>query len=49
MGENYPKKEAWIICRFNRGLGKRRSYASEVRGGGGGRGGWDPNVQYKSE
>ena len=31
-GDELPKKGgAWIVCRFNRGLGKRRGYEFEVR------------------
>ena len=30
-GHKLPKKGgAWIVCRFNRGLGKRRGYEFEV-------------------
>ena len=30
-GDELPKKGgAWIVCRFNRGLGKRRGYEFEV-------------------
>ena len=43
-GDELPKKGgAWIVCRFNRGLGKRRGYEFEVGEG------WDPNAHYESE
>ena len=33
-----PKKGAWIVYRFKRGLGKRRGYFFKVGGGGEGGG-----------
>ena len=42
------KSGAWIVCRLNRGLGKK-----EKRKGlcfwGGREGGWDPNAHYELE
>ena len=32
-GDESPKKGAWIVCRFQRGFGKRRDYVFEVEGG----------------
>ena len=32
-GDESPKKGAWIVCRFQRGFGKRRGYVFEVEGG----------------
>ena len=42
-GVNRLKSGAWIVCRFKRGLGKRRGHVFEV-----GRG-WDPNAHYELE
>ena len=33
-GGESPKKGFWIVCRFKRGLGKRKGYVFEVEGGG---------------
>ena len=33
-GVNRLKRGVWIVCRFKRGLGKRRGYVFEVEGGG---------------
>ena len=35
-GVNRQKRVLWIVCRFKRGLCKRRAYVFEVEGGGGG-------------
>ena len=40
---NHLKRGAWIVCRFKRGLGKRRRHVFELRSG------WDPNVCYELE
>ena len=43
-GVNCLKRGAWIVCRFKKGLGKRRGRVFEV-----GRSFWNPNAHYELE